>query len=102
MRHTRVTVILNRPQLDPREEPDYLAEWVHGDGYTEGDDGVRLDWHHGTESYVPWTSVLRVDWERCACFECEREAPGGVTDALPRRRARGPPASQEDGAPSTR
>ena len=79
MRHTRVTVTLNRQGLEPGEEPGYLSEWVHEDGYTFDEEGVRLDWHDGVESYVPWTSVLRVDWEPCDCFDCQREA----------RRARG-------------
>ena len=72
---TRVTVVLNRPELDTGEEPGYLSEWVHEDGYSTGEDGCRLDWRDGCESYFPWTSVLRVDWSPCACFECR----GGAT-----------------------
>lgn len=73
-RPRRASGILNRRELDPDEEPDYLSEWVHEDGYSTDEDGVRLDWHDGIESYVPWTSVLRVDFSPCECFECQREA----------------------------
>jgi hypothetical protein len=75
---TRVTVVLRELDHDPDfgDEKHYLSEWVHADdgSYSYDDDGCRLDWHDGNESYFPWTSVLRVDWSRCDCWECTRKA----------------------------
>lgn len=70
----RVRVTLNRPELDPGVEPGYPSEWVHEDGYSTDEDGCKLDWGDGTYAYFPWTSVLRVDWDRCSCMDCRREA----------------------------
>lgn len=65
----RVTVIL--VCFDPaNDDHPYAAEWVHEDGYTSDEDGVRLVWGAGDETYIPWSSVLRVDWARCDCMEC--------------------------------
>ena len=98
----RVTVVLNRRQLDEGEEPGYLTEWAHEADYSTDEDGCRLDWGGGVESYFPWTSVLRVDWAPCDCFTCRREArvsrrlppkaercaPGLESRQLPLRRRR--------------
>lgn len=74
MTPTRVTVVLNRPELEPEGEPRYLAEWGHETNYSTDEDGCHLDWGDGYSSYFPWPSVLRVDWEPCECVTCQRTA----------------------------
>lgn len=68
MARTRVTVILNRTYPD---EPQYMSEWQHEDGYCQDEGGVTITWEGTSESsFFPWTSILRVDREPCDCMEC--------------------------------
>lgn len=71
MTRTRVTVTLNR--VDIEDDSVLLSEWVHADGYSSDENGVRLSWGHG-ETYVPWSSILRVDWDPCECLTCRRDS----------------------------
>lgn len=77
--HVRVTVVLREPALDPDEEPGYLCEWVHEIDDSTDEDGCRLKWGNGSESYFPWTSVLRVNWETCDCYRCQSRRDAAAT-----------------------
>ncbi len=68
-----VRVVLNRPELDLGEEPGYLSEWGHAETYWSDETGCWFDWGGDARSYFPWSSVLRVEHERCRCFTCTRE-----------------------------
>ena len=75
MNRQRITVTLIC--FDPAyEDPPFAQEWVHEDGYSSDEQGCRLSWEDGggDETYIPWTSVLRVDWSRCDCMECKERA----------------------------
>lgn len=87
----RATVVIRQRHLELDEGyPDGLArEWVHADEWdpreiTFEDHGVRLRWaprDGGGEVFVPWSSVVRIDYERCGCMECEQARAAA---ALPR------------------
>ena len=64
----RVTVSL-RLGYEPTPA-DTESEWAHEEDYREHDDGVELRWDGPTRVFVPWSSVLRVDYEPCYCSEC--------------------------------
>jgi hypothetical protein len=70
---TRITVFLAFPETDePELEGEPMREWVHPEAYSDDERGVLLDWGGGASSFFPWTSVLRVERERCRCVECKR------------------------------
>jgi hypothetical protein len=78
MRRRRVTVVLNRVDLELFEEEErrvYESEWTHEGDLSSDELGVTITW--GTdpyESFIPWTSVLRIDERPCTCMECEKES----------------------------
>lgn len=78
MRRRRVTVILNRVDLDIFEEEErraYLSEWTHVGDLSSDERGVTITWGNDPfESFVPWASVLRIDEGPCQCMECEKAA----------------------------
>lgn len=77
MRKTRVTVTI-RQRVGDYEVYDnggYTTEWVHDEdfgAYTPDELGVRLDWSGGARTFVPWHSVIRVDYAPCNCMECQQ------------------------------
>jgi hypothetical protein len=64
----RVAVVLR--ERDPEEPDTFVSEWVHEHEYSADDEGIRLDWGYGIETFFPWSSVLRVDWSPCTCIQC--------------------------------
>ena len=78
MRRRRVTVILNRADLhvfEEEERREYLSEWTHVGDLSSDELGVTVTWGNDPyESFIPWTSVLRIDEAPCQCMECERES----------------------------
>lgn len=76
MTRRRVTVVLNRIDLDLFEDEQrrvYDQEWTHKGDVTSDELGVTIRWGNDPyESFVPWTSVLRIDEAPCTCMECEK------------------------------
>lgn len=70
----RATVVVR--QHDP-ETDDFATEWCHTDDLETDEVGVTLSWDltttGGYRTFVPWASVVRIEYEPCACIEC---APG--------------------------
>jgi len=74
MRHERVTITLNRIDLEPFGEEElrvYAGEWAHAIDVQVDELGITIDEGRKYTSFFPWTSVLRVDREPCRCSECE-------------------------------
>jgi hypothetical protein len=72
----RVKVTLKHEEREGAAEypGELMAEWVHEDEYVADELGVTLRWTDAEETFIPWTTVLRVDWDRCRCMDCkERE-----------------------------
>jgi hypothetical protein len=74
MRRQRVTVVLNRLNLDLYEEEErrvFESEWTHAEDFSVDEIGVTITWGNDPyESFVPWSSVLRIDRAPCTCMEC--------------------------------
>lgn len=64
---------------DPHEP--FFREWGHEHNVEMTDRGVKVDWGVDGWSFIPWASVLRVDYQPdCWCVTCrqtyeERQAP---------------------------
>jgi hypothetical protein len=86
---TRATVTIR--QRDRDSDDGYWREWVHEDkpfsvlhedelAISFDDHGVWLCWDlikpgdRATRTFIPWASVVRIDYEPCDCFECAKEA----------------------------
>lgn len=57
---------------DAESESGYAGEWVHTDGLEIEELGVWLRWDGREKTFVPWASVIRIDYSACRCVECER------------------------------
>ena len=70
---TRAMVVIR--QRDPEDAGAYEREWVHKSELELDDLGV---WLHYTadrcDVFLPWSSVVRIDYEPCYCFSCSRIA----------------------------
>lgn len=66
----RVTVFVRWPDSEPEYEGAPQQEWVHEEDYRTDDRGVVLTWDGSSRVFIPWSSVLRVDWDPCRCVDC--------------------------------
>lgn len=73
---TRATVVIRQPDPDADPGTDGLyREWVHKAQLEQDEFGVTLHWDsENVHSFVPWSSVVRLDFEPCWCTECQRVA----------------------------
>lgn len=76
MRRQRATVVLNRIDLELYADEDrreYQTEWTHSEQLTFDELGCTIEWGSDPySSFVPWTSVLRIDRAPCNCVECSK------------------------------
>jgi len=74
---TRATVVIR--QRDRDSDDGYAREWVHedepGPSISFEEDGVWLRWPEDfpVRTFIPWASVVRIDFGPCNCFECVKE-----------------------------
>lgn len=73
MRRATVTI----RQRDEVAEDGYYREWVHAANLEQDEFGVTLNYEsrnpqEATTVFVPWASVVRIDWEFCRCDQCRR------------------------------
>lgn len=67
---TRITVVLNAPDNETDRHDGRCAEWAHQQDVEYGERGVELEWDSGVSTLIPWTSIVRIDTEKCYCQDC--------------------------------
>jgi hypothetical protein len=69
------TVLIRQrdPEAAP-EESGYVEEFVHAAWIERDDFGITLDWGGGRRTFVPWASVVRIEYAWCRCRDCSRAA----------------------------
>jgi hypothetical protein len=69
---TRATIILQ--QADRDADSGYVEEWCHEQDLELGELGVTIRWDRSYRSFIPWASIIRVDFAPCSCADCKRAA----------------------------
>jgi hypothetical protein len=71
----RATVVIRQRNPENVDGDGLMREWTHAHDLELGELGVTLDWGGNESTFVPWESVVRIDYERCRCARCgERQA----------------------------
>jgi hypothetical protein len=76
-----VVVIRQPPHPELDREDGFEREWVHESEVTMDAFGVWLEWTDPpAKTLIPWSSVVRVDYEPCSCLDC-RPSVGQLGEA---------------------
>ena len=70
----RATVVIRQHDPETDHEDKLYREWTHAAQLDRDEYGVTLHWPglQEVETFVPWSSVVRIDIEPCDCFDCRR------------------------------
>jgi len=69
----RATVLIR--QTPEGDEDGYCRQWVHAAQLEMDAFGVTLDYPSADPElaytvFVPWQSVVQIEWELCSCHRC--------------------------------